>query len=61
MSYTRQTHKKLKGQNNYSHDPRFRVQEFNTTLRVLALLWVIAFWIPVIPLVSFRVRREFQR
>ena len=35
--------KKLRGRSNYSHDPRLRIEVFDTTL------WVLLFWIPVIP------------
>ena len=47
--------KKLRGRTNYTHDPRFRIEEFGTTL------WVVLFWIPVIPLASYRIRRKFRR
>jgi hypothetical protein len=46
--------KKLRGRTNYTHDPRFRIEEFEATL------WVVLFWVPVLPLASYRIRREFR-
>ena len=47
--------KKLSGRKNYSHDPRFRIEEFDSTL------WFILFWMPIFPLATYRIRRRFRR
>jgi hypothetical protein len=46
--------KRFIGKKNRKLDPRFRVDEFDTTL------WFVI-WIPVVPLGSYRVRRRFRR
>jgi hypothetical protein len=47
--------KKLFGKTNHSHDPDSDFEEFDTTL------WVVIFWLPVIPLSGYRVRRDVRR
>lgn len=47
--------KKFFGQKNRTHDARFRIEEYDTTL------WFFAFWFPIIPLGSYRNRRLFRR
>jgi|SRR5215468_4624752 len=47
--------KKLIGRKDYSHDPKFRIEEFDATLGVTFVL------IPVIPLASYRIRRLYRR
>jgi len=47
--------KKLIGRKNYSHDPKFRIEEFDTTL------WLAFVLIPIIPLASYRIRRIYRR
>lgn len=47
--------KRLMGRTNYSHDPGLRIEEFDATL------WVVLFWIPVVPLATYRIRRTFRR
>ncbi len=50
-----QTYKEFRGRKNYSHDAKFRIEDFDTTL------WIVGFWIPIIPLASLRIRRKFRR
>jgi hypothetical protein len=47
--------KKFFGRKNLSHDPRLRVEEFDTTL------WFFAFWFPVFPIGTYRIRRLYRR
>lgn len=46
--------KRFIGKKNRKLDPRLRVDEFDTTL------WIV-FWIPLVPLGSYRIRRRFRR
>jgi len=46
--------KQFLGKNNRYHDPRERIEEFDTTL------WFTV-WIPIIPLGSYRIRRRFRK
>jgi hypothetical protein len=47
--------KKLFGMTNRSRAPDSDFEEFETTL------WVVIFWLPVIPLSGYRVRRDVRR
>lgn len=47
--------KKFFGRKNLSHDPRLRVEEFDTTL------WFFALWFPVFPIGTYRIRRLYHR
>jgi len=47
--------KKLIGRKNYHHDPKFRIEEFDTTL------WLTFLLIPIIPFASYRIRRIYRR
>lgn len=47
--------RKLFGKTNHSYDPGSEFEEFDTTL------WFVIFWLPVIPLSSYRVRRDVRR
>jgi len=47
--------KKFFGSKNRTHDARFRIEEYDTTL------WFFAFWFPIFPLGSYRIRRLFRR
>jgi hypothetical protein len=40
---------------NRSHDARFRIEEYDTTL------WFFVFWFPIFPMGSHRIRRLFHR
>jgi hypothetical protein len=46
--------RRIFGKSNYSHDPGSDFEEFNTTL------WFLIFWLPVIPLASYTVKREIH-
>jgi hypothetical protein len=45
------TGKRLFGKRNYIADPQGKLEEFD------AMLWIVIFWVPVIPLATYRVRR----
>jgi hypothetical protein len=47
--------KKFFGMKNRTHDARFRIEEYDTTL------WFFAFWFPIFPMGSYRIRRLFHR
>lgn len=47
--------RKFFGRKKFTHDPRFRIEEYDTTL------WFFAFWFPVFPIASYRIRRLFHR
>jgi hypothetical protein len=47
--------KKFFGRKRLTHDPRFRIEEYDTTL------WFFAFWFPIFPIASYRIRRLFHR
>jgi hypothetical protein len=47
--------KKFFGMKNRTRDARFRIEEYDTTL------WFFAFWFPIFPMGSYRVRRLFHR
>jgi hypothetical protein len=46
--------KKFFGMKNRSHDARFRIEEYDTTL------WFFVFWFPIFPMGSYRIRRLFH-
>jgi hypothetical protein len=47
--------RKILGKAKCSHDPASEFEEFDTTL------WFLIFWLPVIPLASYTVKREVHR
>jgi hypothetical protein len=51
----RQTYKEFRGVRTIATNARFRIEECDTTL------WIVGFWIPIVPLTSFRIRRKFRR
>lgn len=47
--------KKFFGMKNRTHDARFRIEEYDTTL------WFFILWFPIFPIGSYRIRRLFHR
>jgi hypothetical protein len=47
--------RKFFGRENVMHDPRFRIEEYDSTL------WFFAFWFPPVPIGTFLIRRLYQR